>query len=133
VLGAIASCHPAVDVLRPPVADPGNPLSAIADGCAHDQLIYGRPSSAYWKLDIGHVPISVFQGGKRTFSGSAGASEDAIGFLQWLANQGSHWGGGLMVSQLVMIDLAAPEIRIRTDQPARVVLGWLGAITLRFV
>lgn len=132
VLAAIASCHPAVDVLRPRITSSGEVLSSIADGCAHEQLIYGRPTPAWWEINVGHIPVSVFQGGRRTFSAVAGLEDDAISLLQWLANQGSHWGGGLMVSQLVTLDLSLPEILIQADQPARIVLGWLGAITLRF-
>lgn len=132
VLAAITSCHPSVDVLQPPLGDFNGDLSSVADGCAHDQLIYGRPTPAWWEVNISQIPLSVFQGGRRTFSGVAGPAEDAVSLLQWLANRGARWGGGLMVSQLAAIDLAAPEIVIRADQPARIVLGWLGAITLRF-
>lgn len=130
VLGAIESCHPAVDVLQPRTPNPKDALWAIADACGHRQLVYGRPASACW--ESGDVPISIFQSGKRTLSRTAHATEDAVDLLQWLANEGSRWGGGLMVGQMVTIDLDAGEIEIATDQPARIVLGWLGAITLRF-
>ncbi|MGH7154949.1 MAG: hypothetical protein ACREF3_13570, partial [Acetobacteraceae bacterium] len=132
VLAAIASCHPAVDVLQPPIAALEGDLPSVADGCAHDQLVYGRPTPAWWEVNISQIPVSIFQGGRRTFSVVTGPAEDAVSLLQWLANQGTRWSGGLMVSQLATIDLATPEIVIRPDQPARIVLGWLGAITLRF-
>jgi hypothetical protein len=40
--------------------------------------------------------------------------------------------GGLMVGQWMAVDLGAGDIRIRTEQPARVVMGGLGAVNLRF-
>ena len=73
------------------------------------------------------------QDGQRVFSEAVAAAEDAVELLQWLANEGAHWGEGLAVRQWVAIGLTSAEIRVSTDRPARIVVGSLGPIDLRFV
>lgn len=140
VRAAVASCHPAIDVLQARFAE-GNALSAIADSCGHWQLVYGQPTTVAWDLGACPIPISVFRGGrsgKRSLSRLTRPVGDALGLLQWLvnsgarSNNGARWGGGVMVGQMVTIDLATEELRLPTDRSAHIVLGWLGGVTLRF-
>lgn len=141
VRAAVASCHPAIDVLQERFAGSGDTLSAIADSCGHWQLVYGQPTTVAWDLGACPIPISVFRGGrsgKRSLSRLTRPVGDALALLQWLANYGARssnaacGSGGVMVGQMVTIDLATEELRLPTDRSAHIVLGWLGGVTLRF-
>ena len=134
ILAAIESRHPGVAVLNTHFTDPDalDRLTTVADGCGHRYLVYGQAAPDWSAFNPDHVAISVLQGGRRGFSRVATPPDDAVALLQWQANEGSRWAGGLMVGQWVAIGVEAGEIRIRTDQPARVVMGGLGAGNLRF-
>jgi 2-keto-4-pentenoate hydratase len=134
ILAAIQTCHPGVTVLNTHFidADPTDPLTAVADGCGHRYLVYGQAAPDRYAFNLDPVTISVLQGGRQVFSCIATPPDDVVAALQWLANEGSRWAGGLSVGQWVAVDLEVGEIRIRTDQPARVVMGGLGAVDLRF-
>lgn len=134
VLAAIESCHPAIAVLdrHYPEPNPPDPLTAAADGCGYRYLVYGRALPAWPTIGIECVTVTALQGGSRVFSHPAGLVDDPVWLLQWLANEGARWGGGLLVGQWVAIGLGAGEIRIPTRHPARIVVGSLGSVDVRF-
>jgi 2-keto-4-pentenoate hydratase len=135
VRAAIESCHPGLTVLQRPPRDPGliDPLADIAESCSHRLLVTGEPVANWSPAETGRVAVEVRQRRERIFSGDLGLADDPIDALQWLANHGARWDGGLMVGQWVAIRLGSKEISIRTGQPAHITLGALGSIDLRFI
>jgi 2-keto-4-pentenoate hydratase len=135
VRAAIESVHPAVAVLRPRPADaaPSDPLTAIGSGCGHRLLIHGNPVPGWRQGDISGAVVNVLQAGKPTLSQGVDWTDDPIGLLQWLANQGARWVGRLTVGQWVAIGLGGREFQVHTNQPAHIVVGTLGGIDLHFV
>jgi 2-keto-4-pentenoate hydratase len=98
VLGAIASCHPAIEVLESAFIDPtqASRLSMIADLQMHGGFVYG-PACADWQhIDFSqeHVTLAV-DGSVRVERTGSNTSGDLLRLLPFLANEGAARTGGL--------------------------------------
>jgi 2-keto-4-pentenoate hydratase len=104
VVAAIASCHPAIEVLDSGLLDPRNAtrLSAIGDLQMHGGFVFG-PAYADWKsVDFLKEKVALVVDGvvrvERTGSNTSG---DLMRLLPWLANEGASRTGGLKAGQWV--------------------------------
>lgn len=104
VYAAVASCHPALEVLESGFADPRevDRLCMIGDLQMHGAFLFG-PGFADWRnIDFSkeHVAISVDASVRveRTGSNTAG---DLMRLLPWLANEGATRSGGLRAGQWI--------------------------------
>ena len=104
VVGAIASCHPAIEVLESGLADPMQAalMSKIADLQMHGGFVYGPAVAGWQKIDFKteHVFIAV-DGAVRVERTGSNTSGDLMRLLPWLANEGSKRTGGLKAGQWV--------------------------------
>ena len=133
--GAIASAHPAIEVLDSRFADPGaaDPLSALADSLSHHSLVLGPPIPDWERLDIAAESVRVLLDGREVKHGAGNPAGGMVRLLLWLANTGARWAGGLREGQVVTTgswtgkDVAAPgeEARIRFDH--------CGEVSMRFM
>lgn len=104
VVAAIASCHPAIEVIESGLTDPtrADKLSMIADLQMHGAFIYGASVADWQKIDFSkeHVVLAVDDVVRveRTGSNTAG---DLMRLLPWLANEGAARTGGLKAGQWV--------------------------------
>jgi len=103
-LAAMASCHPAIELLEPAFEDPFKVprIAMIADLQMHGGFIYG-PAVANWQsIDFTqeHVMLAVdsIVRVERTGSNTAG---DLLRLLPWLANEGATRTGGLRKGQWI--------------------------------
>jgi 2-keto-4-pentenoate hydratase len=103
-LAAMASCHPAIEILEPAFADPtkATRLSVIADLQLHGGFVHGPAVPNWQSLDFTkeHV-LMVIDGivrAERTGSNTAG---DLLRLLPWLANEGAARTGGLRKGQWI--------------------------------
>ena len=102
VIAALATAHPAIEVLESAYLDPDavDPLSSLADSLMHGGFVHG-PGVASWQgLDFAHMTVT------QTIDGAAmqrtgNPAGDMIRLVEWLANTGSHWAGGLRAGQFV--------------------------------
>lgn len=104
VLAAMASCHPAIEVLESAFTDPSQatPLARNADLQVHGGFVYG-PAVANWQsIDFTKEHVVLVVDGvvrvDRTGSNTAG---DLLRLLPWLANEGSARTGGLRKGQWI--------------------------------
>lgn len=104
VLAAMASCHPAIEVLESAFDDPSKAarLSMIADLQMHGGFVYG-PAVANWQsIDFTREKVMLAVDGvvrvERTGSNTAG---DLLRLLPWLANEGAARTGGLRKGQWI--------------------------------
>lgn len=104
VLAAMASCHPAIEVLESAFDDPSQVarLSMIADLQMHGGFVYG-PAVANWQsIDFTREKVMLAVDGvvrvERTGSNTAG---DLLRLLPWLANEGAARTGGLRKGQWI--------------------------------
>jgi 2-keto-4-pentenoate hydratase len=104
VVAAIASCHPAIEVIESGLVDPtkATKLSMIADLQMHGAFVYGAAVANWQKIDFSKENVTLDVDGvvrvERTGSNTAG---DLIRLLPWLANEGAARTGGLKTGQWV--------------------------------
>jgi 2-keto-4-pentenoate hydratase len=104
VVAAIASCHPAIEVIESGLTDPtrADKLSMIADLQMHGGFVYGASVPDWQKIDFSkeHVVLAVDDAVRveRTGSNTAG---DLMRLLPWLTNEGTARTGGLKAGQWV--------------------------------
>jgi 2-keto-4-pentenoate hydratase len=98
VVAAIASCHPAIELLESGLVDPeaAASMSKVADLQMHGGFVYG-PAYPEWKaIDFSKETVVLTVGGavrvERTGSNTSG---DLMRLLPYLANEGAARTGGL--------------------------------------
>ena len=98
VLGAIESCHPAIEVLESAFIDPNQAarLSMIADMQMHGGFVYGEAVADWQRIDFTkeHVTLAI-DGAVRVERTGSNTSGDFLRLLPFLANEGSARTGGL--------------------------------------
>ncbi|MBB5344084.1 2-keto-4-pentenoate hydratase [Tunturibacter empetritectus] len=104
VVAAIASCHPAIEVIESGLRDPlkAARMSMLGDLQMHGGFVYG-PAVAEWKkidFKAEHVTIAV-DGAVRVERTGSNTSGDLMRLLPWLANEGATRTGGLKAGQWV--------------------------------
>jgi len=104
VIAAIASCHPAIEVIESGLADPMQAarMSMLGDMQMHGGFVYG-PAYADWQsVDFSKEKVTLAVDGvvrvERTGSNTSG---DLMRLLPWLANEGAARTGGLKAGQWV--------------------------------
>ncbi len=104
VVAAIASCHPAIEVIESGLTDPtkAEKLSMIADLQMHGAFVYGEAVANWQSIDFSkeHVTLAV-NGVVRVERTGSNTSGDLMRLLPWLANEGATRTGGLKAGQWV--------------------------------
>jgi 2-keto-4-pentenoate hydratase len=104
VVAAIASCHPAIEVIESGLTDPlkAARLSMIGDLQMHGGFVYGAAVPNWQKIDFlkEHVTLAV-DGIVRVERTGSNTSGDLMRLLPWLANEGAVRTGGLKAGQWV--------------------------------
>ena len=104
VVAAIASCHPAIEVIESGLTDPlkAEKLSMIADLQMHGAFVYGAAVANWQRIDFSreHVVLAV-DGVVRVERRGSNTSGDLMRLLPWLANEGAARTGGLKAGQWV--------------------------------
>ncbi len=104
VLSAIASAHPALELLETAYVDPDkvDRLSMIGDLQMHGGFVHG-PAYAGWRdFDYSKENVSVSVDGIiRTDKGANTAGPDLLKLVLWLANEGQARTGGLDKGQWI--------------------------------
>lgn len=104
VVDAIASCHPAIEVIESGLTDPltAAKLSMIADLQMHGGFVYGAAVPDWKRIDFSKERVTIAVDGvvrvDRTGSNTSG---DLMRLLPWLANEGAARTGGLKAAQWV--------------------------------
>ncbi|MDE1175213.1 MAG: 2-keto-4-pentenoate hydratase [Edaphobacter sp.] len=98
VVAAIASMHPAIEVLETGLVDPAaaSKFSGAADMALHGGFVYGAAVPNWQQIDFGKESVTLVVDGavrvERTGSNTAG---NLMRLLPWLANEGSLRTEGL--------------------------------------
>lgn len=104
VVAAIASCHPAIEVIESGLVDPTQAarMSMIADMQMHGGFVYGAAYADWRSVDFSKERVTLAVDGvvraDRTGSNTSG---DLMRLLPWLANEGAARTGGLKAGQWV--------------------------------
>jgi 2-keto-4-pentenoate hydratase len=104
VVGAIASCHPAIEVLESGLLNPleASEMSVTADLQRHGGFVYGAAVADWRKIDFKteHVVIAV-DGVVRVERTGSNTSGNLMRLLPFLANEGARRTHGLKAGQWV--------------------------------
>ncbi len=104
VIAAIASAHPAIELLETAFVDPDkvDRLSMIGDLQMHGGFIYGPAFAGWHDLDFATEDVTVsIDGVVRTDHGANGIGTDILSLVEWLANHGQARTGGLKKGQWI--------------------------------
>jgi 2-keto-4-pentenoate hydratase len=136
VIAAIASCHPAIEVLESGLADPALPavrMSMLADLQMHGGFVYG-PAVAEWQsLDFSTESVSLAVDGvvrvERTGSNTSG---NLMRLLPFLANEGSARTGGLRRGDWITTGSWTGNVQAAAGADVHVHFSTAGDVRLRF-
>jgi len=134
VLAAIASAHPAIEVLQSRYvdADAVDPLSALADSLSHAGLVVGPPIPDWAALDLAGAQVRLVVDGAEVKARTGNPAGDMIRLVLWLANEGAHWAGGLRAGQVVTTGSWTGKDPVPPGGEARISFGRAGEAAVRF-
>ena len=134
-LAAMASCHPAIEVLESAFTDPSQvgPLAKNADLQVHGGFVYG-PAVANWQsIDFSKEHVLLAVDGvvrvERTGSNTAG---DLLRLLPWVANEGAARTGGLRKGLWITTGSWTGNTLATSRCPVEVLFSTAGRVDLRF-
>lgn len=135
VYAAIASCHPAIEILDSAFEDPMavDRLSGIADLQLHGGFAFG-PAFAGWRdLDFTKESVTLLIDGivrlERTGSNTSG---NLLRLLPWLANEASARTGGLRAGQWITTGSWTGSLRAETRSSVEASFSHLGEVAIHF-
>jgi 2-keto-4-pentenoate hydratase len=135
VMGAIASCHPAIEVLESGLRDPvaANKLSKDADLQMCGGLIYGAAIPNWKDIDFTkeHVTLSI-DGAVRVERTGSNKSGDLLRLLPWLANEGSVRTEGLKAGQWITTGSWTGNVQATAGASVDVSFATAGRVELSF-
>jgi 2-keto-4-pentenoate hydratase len=135
VVAAIASCHPAIEVIESGLLDPlqASRLSMIADLQIHGGFVYGEAVPDWQRIDFSqeHVSLAV-DGSVRVEQTGSNTSGDLMRLLPWLANDGAARTGGLKKGQWVTTGSWTGLTQASAGSSVDVTFSNAGRVTLRF-
>ena len=102
-MAAVASAHPAIELLQSRFQDVGavDALSALADSLSHHGLVTGAAIPGWARVDYAGESVEVVVNGVVVKHGHGNPAGDMGRLLVWLANEGAVWAGGLRAGQWV--------------------------------
>ena len=134
VVAALATAHPVIEVLesRYRDADAISPFSNLADTQSHGGFVYG-PGTADWHgIDFPHETVEQYVDGALQMTHTGNPAGDMIRLVEWLANVGSVWAGGLKAGQFVTCGSWTGKTLIGESSTARVRFPSLGEATVTY-
>jgi len=133
---AIASAHPAIEVLESAFIEPANAsrLSTMADLQNHGGFVYGPALPDWQSISFeGETAALAVDGSVRAEHTASSTSGDYLfGLLQWLANEGSARTGGLRAGQFVTTGSWTGVTRALSNSAVDVQFTTIGRVSLTF-
>ena len=135
LVNAIASCHPAIEILESGLLDPGTAhwLTAIADLQSNGGFIAG-PAISGWKnfnfeTEVAQMNVDGFV---RVENGKNAAGGDLLRLVLWLANEAQSRTGGLLAGQWITTGSWTGKILADSGSVALARFPQLGEVTVLF-
>jgi 2-keto-4-pentenoate hydratase len=135
VTAAIASCHPAIEVLESGLTDPAAAarMSMLADLQMHGGFVYGPACPEWQAIDFTKETVSLaVDGALRVERTGSNTSGDLIRLLPWLANEGAVRTGGLKRGDWITTGSWTGNVQATASSTVDVRFGAAGRVDLRF-
>ncbi len=130
IMAAIASAHPAVEVLASRFASDPDPLSGLADAGGHAGLVLGPAIAGWADVDYDSEAVEVRVGGIVVKSGRGNPGGPMLRLLRWMADTGARWDGGLRAGQVITTGSWTGKDWVAPDQAATVAFSRCGTVPL---
>lgn len=135
VLRAMASCHPAIEVLETAFVDPAQvPREAmLADLQMHGGFVYGPAFEGWQRVDFAQEKVTlIVDSVVRVERVGSNTSGDLLKLLPWLANEGARRTGGLRRGQWITTGSWTGNTLGDTKSDVEAGFSTVGAVNLRF-
>jgi 2-keto-4-pentenoate hydratase len=136
ILDAIASAHPAIELLESAYFDPDkvDRLSLLGDLLMNGGFAYGAAVPEWQNINLADESVTVTIDGAERFQGKGGnpAGNDLIRLVAWLANEGSYRTGGLKSGQWITTGSWSGKALANAGSVVEVRFSRFGEVHLRF-
>ena len=131
----MATAHPVIELLDPRYVDSDavDSFSGLADSQSHFALIVG-PGRADWHgVDFDAESVEQYVDGSVQKTGRGNPGGDMVRLVQWLANTGAVWAGGLKQGQVVTCGSWTGKSKVAAKADVRVHFPSFGEAHSRYV
>ena len=135
LVDAIASCHPAIELLESGLLDPDavDRLTAIADLQSNGGFISGAPVEGWEEFDFTRESAQMnVDGFVRVANGKNAAGGDLLRLVLWLANEAQSRTGGLLAGQWITTGSWTGKIMADSGSVALARFLQFGEVTVHF-
>jgi 2-keto-4-pentenoate hydratase len=135
VVAAIASMHPAIEILETALIDPdqATKLTTVADMAMHGGFVYGEAVADWQSIDFAKESVTLAVDGairvERTGSNTSG---DLMRLLPFLANEGASRTGGLKKGDWITTGSWTGNTLATSGSRVEVQFARAGRVNLRF-
>ncbi len=135
VIAAIATAHPAIEVLDSRYVDPDavTAFSGLADTQSHGGFIYGTGTADWHNIDFANETVEQYVDGELQMKHTGNPCGDMIRLVIWMANEGAVWAGGLKAGQFVTCGSWTGKSIVSEHAKVRVTYPSLGDVLLDYV
>jgi 2-keto-4-pentenoate hydratase len=134
VIAALATAHPAIELLESRYVDPDavSVFTSLADSQVHGGFVFGSGRADWHGIDFPRETVEQYVDGALQMTHTGNPAGDMIRLVEWLANVGAVWAGGLKAGQFVTCGSWTGKTLVGETSTARVVFPSLGAAEVRF-
>lgn len=136
VVAAIASAHPAIELLESAFTDPdqADRLSVIGDLQMNGGFAYGPPNPAWQSTNFAQESVTVDIDADLRFQGTASnsAGTDLLRLVVWLADEGSVRTGGLRAGDWITTGSWSGKTYAMPGSTAHIAFSTMGEVSIDF-
>ena len=132
VIAAIASAHPAIELLQSRFGGTPAPMSALADSLSHYGLVWGPAIEGWQSIDLAAEGVAVLVNGTEVKRGTGNPAGEMIRLVEWMANEGARWAGGLKAGQFVTTGSWTGKDTVPAGGTARIVFEHCGSVEVTY-
>ena len=134
VVAAIATMHPAIEVLESRFVEPNDHdlMTNLADTQSHGGFVHGAGRRDWHDIDLSKELCEQYVDGALHTSRTGYPFGDILKMMEWLANVGSHWAGGLKSGQFVTCGSWTGAARVAAGAKVRVTFASLGEVLVDY-
>jgi 2-keto-4-pentenoate hydratase len=136
VIDAIASAHPAIELLEPAFIDPDkvDRFSALGDLQLNGGFVYGPAFEGWQSADFRKESVTLLIDDMVRFEGTASntAGTDLLRLVVWLANEGQRRTGGLKAGDWITTGSWCGKFTANAGSEVRVHFSTFGSVQIYF-
>ena len=134
IIAAISYCLPAIEVLETRFTHPDqlDKFTLLADSLTHGAFVYGPPAADWQGIDFASETVELVVDGELIKTTTANPAGDMIRLVQWLADTGTRWAGGLRAGQYVTCGSWTGKDMVPANAQVQVTFAHAGSVSVEF-